>query len=202
MCLNDTDALTLQVNVTVLLFRLSDLITFKQKPLYQSYILSKYFFLPLHDSFSLVLKHRNSVHFEILIYNSTHVLAVNVDWVSPLPVVGAFLFWLVIFFSLVLSLKLQIELSGIHWSRKVSYLKSRVSHWTEEKQRRWRYKRVRVPSNTLLLIPNEFGTEFEKLETLEELEIEYLQPERETISHGYYKLFAFLYSCNPLCIET
>ena len=37
-------------------------------------------------------------------------------------------FWLVIFFGLVLSLKLQIELSGIHWSRKVSYLpKSRLS---------------------------------------------------------------------------
>ena len=30
-----------------------------------------------------------------------------------LPVVGDFLFWLVIFFNLVLSLKLQIELSGI-----------------------------------------------------------------------------------------
>ena len=32
------------LNVTVLLFRLSDLITFKQKPLYRSYILSKHFF--------------------------------------------------------------------------------------------------------------------------------------------------------------
>ena len=30
------------------------------------------------------------------------------------------------------------ELSGIHWSRKVSYLKSRVSHWSGEKQRRLR----------------------------------------------------------------
>ena len=30
------------------------------------------------------------------------------------------------------------ELSGIHWSRKVSYLKCRVSHWSGEKQRRWR----------------------------------------------------------------
>ena len=44
--------------------------------------------------------------------------------------------------TLALSLKLQIELSGIHWSRKVSYLKSRVSYWSEEKQRRWRTKRV------------------------------------------------------------
>ena len=49
-----------------------------------------------------------------------------------------------------------------------------------------------VPSNTLLLIPNEFGTVFElgvqRLETLEELEIQYLQvlakPERQTISHN------------------
>ena len=54
-----------------------------------------------------------------------------------------------------------------------------------------------VPSNTLLLIPNEFGTVFElgvqRLETLEELEIQYSQafakPERETISHNriFYK---------------
>ena len=44
-----------------------------------------------------------------------------------------------------------------------------------------------VPSNTLLLIPNEFGTVFElgvqRLETLEEPEIQYSQalakPERE-----------------------
>ena len=49
-----------------------------------------------------------------------------------------------------------------------------------------------VLSNTLLLIPNEFGTVFElgvqRLETLEELEIESLQalarPERQTISHN------------------
>ena len=38
-----------------------------------------------------------------------------------------------------------------------------------------------VPINTLLLIPNEFGTVFERLE---EVEIQYLQPERETISHN------------------
>ena len=45
-----------------------------------------------------------------------------------------------------------------------------------------------VPSNTLLLIRNEFGTVFklgiQRLETLEQLEIQYLQalakPERET----------------------
>ena len=35
-----------------------------------------------------------------------------------------------------------------------------------------------VPSNTLLLIPNEFGTVFERLERLEELEIQYSQPEQ------------------------
>ena len=29
------------------------------------------------------------------------------------------------------------ELSGIHWSWKVSYMKSRVSQWSREKQRRW-----------------------------------------------------------------
>ena len=47
-----------------------------------------------------------------------------------------------------------------------------------------------VPSNTLLLIPNEFGTVFElgiqRLETLEELEVQYslalARPERETNS--------------------
>ena len=50
-----------------------------------------------------------------MLYNLTHALAVNVDRVSPGPVeVGDFLFRLVIFFGLVLSLKLQIELSGIH----------------------------------------------------------------------------------------
>ena len=47
-----------------------------------------------------------------MLYNLTHALA---DRVSPLPVVvGDFLFWLVIVFGLVLSLKIQIELSGIH----------------------------------------------------------------------------------------
>ena len=50
-----------------------------------------------------------------------HVVAVNVDRVSPGPVeVGDFLFWLVNFFGLVLSLKLQMELSGIHFIFKVS----------------------------------------------------------------------------------
>ena len=56
-----------------------------------------------------------------------HTLAVNVE-------VGDFLFWFVIFFGLVLSLKLQKELSEIHRSQNgVSYLKSRVSHWSGEK---------------------------------------------------------------------
>ena len=49
-----------------------------------------------------------------------------------------------------------------------------------------------MPSNTLLLIPNEFGTVFElgvqRLQILEKLEIQYSQeltnPERETISHS------------------
>ena len=41
----------------------------------------------------------------------------------------------IIFFSLVLSLKFQIEWSGIHWSENDSYLKSRISHLSEEKQR-------------------------------------------------------------------
>ena len=43
-----------------------------------------------------------------------------------------------------------------------------------------------VPGNTLLLIPNEFRTVFERLGTLEELEIQYSQPERETISRSGY----------------
>ena len=42
----------------------------------------------------------------------------------------AILFSLVISFALVLSLKLPI-LSGVHWSRKVSYLKSRVN-WSDQ----------------------------------------------------------------------
>ena len=44
--------------------------------------------------------------FEIF-YNRTHALAANVYRIRPLSVVGDFLFWLVIFFGLVLSLKLQ-----------------------------------------------------------------------------------------------
>ena len=50
-----------------------------------------------------------------VLYNLTQALAVNGDRrVSPGPVeVGDFLFWLVIFFGLVLSSKLMIELSGI-----------------------------------------------------------------------------------------
>ena len=56
-----------------------------------------------------------------MLYNLAHALAVNVDRVSPGPVeVGDFLFWLVIFFGLVLSLKLQMELSGIHFIFEVS----------------------------------------------------------------------------------
>ena len=48
-----------------------------------------------------------------MLYSLTNAVAfaVNVDRVSPLPsVVGVFLFWLVIFFGLVLSMKIQVEL--------------------------------------------------------------------------------------------
>ena len=77
------------------------------------FILSQIFLIS-HHYFSLVLKHRKSMHFRNVL-QFTHTLAVNVDQVSPGPVeVADFLFWLVIFFGLVLSLKLQIELSGIH----------------------------------------------------------------------------------------
>ena len=45
-----------------------------------------------------------------------------------------------------------------------------------------------MPSNTLLLIQNEFGTVFElgvqRLETLEELEIQYLQALMKSYSNG------------------
>ena len=101
--------------LTVLLFpRLSDLFTFKQKLLYRSYILSKSFFRHYH-SFSLVQKHRKSVQFRNVIQSQTRACSYYVDGVNPLPVVdGDFLFWLVIFFGLVISLKIQIELSGIH----------------------------------------------------------------------------------------
>ena len=65
-----------------------------------------------------------------------------------------------------------------------------------------------VPSNTLLLIPNEFGTVFElgvqRLETLEELEIQYSQalakPERETILHN--RLFYNLSSPVSLSLQS
>ena len=56
-----------------------------------------------------------------MLYNLTHALAVNVDRaVLGLVEVGDFLFWLVIFFGLFLSLKLQMELSGIHFIFEVS----------------------------------------------------------------------------------
>ena len=47
-----------------------------------------------------------------------------------------------------------------------------------------------VPINTLLLIPNEFGTVFERLERLEELEIQYSQPERELEALTFKKVSA------------
>ena len=90
------------------------------------FILSKSFFSHYH-SFPLVLKHKKSVHiFEMLYIPQSYTRACRSQcWASG----GRQLFfWLVIFFGLVPSLKLQIELSGIHWSRKVSYLpKSRLS---------------------------------------------------------------------------
>ena len=58
------------------------------------------------------------MHFRNVIQSHSHTVNVKqLMWssgVSPLPVVGDFLFWLVIFFGLVLSFKLQIELRGIH----------------------------------------------------------------------------------------
>ena len=63
------------------------------------------------------------MHFEILTYNRTHALAVNVDRVSPLPVVGDFLFWLVIFFGLVLlfSCSLVLETSDrVKWDSLIA----------------------------------------------------------------------------------
>ena len=80
------------------------------------FILSQIFFSHYH-SFSLVLHVLDIGKACILkmLYNLIYALAVNVDQVSPGPVeVGDFLFWLVIFFGLALSLKLQIELSEIH----------------------------------------------------------------------------------------
>ena len=60
-----------------------------------------------------------------------------------------------------------------------------------------------VPSNTLLLIPNELGTVIERLETLEELEIQYSQElakaEQETIqSHN--GLFNYVQSDSHLIL--
>ena len=61
------------------------------------------------------------MHFRNVIQSYVHALAVNVDRVSPGPVkVGDFLLWLVIFVGLVLSLKRQMELSGIHFIFEVS----------------------------------------------------------------------------------
>ena len=75
-------------------FRLSDLVTFK-------HLLC----------FNLALKQEKRA---ISNYTIVHT-RLQLMWIeSVLPVVGDFLFWLVIFFGLVLSLELQIELSGIH----------------------------------------------------------------------------------------
>ena len=52
-----------------------------------------------------------------MLYHLRHALAVNVESVFGLVEVGDYLFWLVIFFGLILPLKLQIELSEIHRSR-------------------------------------------------------------------------------------
>ena len=58
-----------------------------------------------------------------------------------------------------------------------------------------------MPSNTLLLVQNEYGTVFEldvqRLETLEELKIQYSQaiakPEWETILHNTFTLEALTF---------
>ena len=68
------------------------------------------FFFRHYHSFPLELKQEKRA-----ISKCSRACSYYVDRVSPLPVViGDFLFWLVIFFGPVLSLKLQIELSGIH----------------------------------------------------------------------------------------
>ena len=71
-----------------------------------------------------------------MLYSRAHALAVNVDRVSPLPVVvvGNFLFCLVIFFGQVFPLKLQLELRGIHWLWKVTHIWS-LESVTEAKRR-------------------------------------------------------------------
>ena len=51
------------------------------------------------------------------------------------------------------------ELSGIHWSRKVPYLKSRVSHWIGEKQRRCKDTTQRA--RTIVLLHNQPINQFE-----------------------------------------
>ena len=82
--------------------------TFKQKTLYRSYILSKYIFFRHYHSFSLVLKH---VLKQISIQSYTRALqlmwieSVLCQWWS-----ATFFSGRVIFFGLVLSSKLQIEL--------------------------------------------------------------------------------------------
>ena len=154
-----------------------------------------------------------------MLYNRTlYALAVNVDRVTPLPVVvGVFLFWLVIFFGLVLSVKTSD--TRLKWNSLISKrfifevpsqpLKRReaenygdnnqsicAARWTLDHVTKnhiatsynisypfclcWSITHGRklsefihsdVPSNTLLLIPNEFGTVFQlavqRLETLE-----------------------------------
>ena len=110
-----------------------------------------------YHSFSLVLKHRKRVHFWNVTLSVDTRLPQLYGVSSGLVEVGDFLVWLVIFFGLVLSLKLQIELM-------VSYLKSRVSHWSggkllEPKWSETRYTR-RFASR---LAPWEWDQEFDPI---------------------------------------
>ena len=70
-----------------------------------------------------------------MLYYFRHALAVNVESVLSKWRSATFFSGLIkLFFGLVLSLKLQIELSQIHRSRNgVSFLKFGVSHWRGEK---------------------------------------------------------------------
>ena len=118
--------------------------------------------------------------------------------------VGDFLFWLVIFFGLVCSL---IELNRVKWDSLIAKgfifevlsqsLKRREAEITINPNARTgehlivliqlllhgsklsEFIQSDAPSNTLLLIPNKFGTVFElgiqRLETLKQLEIQYSQ---------------------------
>ena len=107
------------------------LTTFKQKPLHQSYyfLYSKSnLFLATTILFRYSLKKKNRTILDLrLQFNlQSQFWAIRGRQLSFL---ACNLFWLF------LSLKLQIELSGIHGSQNVSYLKSQVSHYRREAEK-------------------------------------------------------------------